>query len=1124
MSCPNKNSKEWKEILEEVNGNEELAMEEWTRRFGDEESLNAESVSDESEGEAVEDAIEDVVDEDTNNFSKIISKLRIHVENKIQLLERTEITLKSEKLQELKNLRKLMEALPELESINQFVTYSYEQALEAEDYMKKTLEQIKKLPAREAIKRITALQDYANNYNILDEIDEADINEYFNKPISGVTERPEGDITAQEMLTYAIQTRNQIKNKVRTQGIPLMADFLLEYAPDSIEEYTKDQIESLQRRIDNVKRNPKLSDEKKAKRIAELEEQIEKEQNFTLDKKNLVNLLTAASSDQAIIDYLMSPLISSPDSALSLFAVAIKTEMEEARLKDMALQRKLVGAFNEYAKSASSTRDNPAKFNQGIYEILSLPIKGKDGQYERDVNGEIIYAKRASFVQKYDVSGFKMAEDKFWKDLGPRPTNVSDIGVYYDKIARWYNENKVPLSAEERQEIINDKKRELRKRLITQEEYNDWVETVVHTNRDGSVTYMRELTQPADKYISKNWKELYDENDNPKNPKGKYHQALVEAYLSQQDLIPESQRPGYLLPSVLKTTGERLIDDALKTGKTELQEAFVFTANDYEYLNSSLSGQDAVKTIPIRYVEPMDASKISLNLIRSVLLFSQSANNFDALNKIHGEIKLFKSLIGSRDVAMTNAKGKPILDAVAKKLGFEEFINQNSVNFSKLHLDAFIDMVVYGEFRKREELFGINIAKITDSLMSYSAHTTLALSGIKGIANNLQGNIQVAIEAASSEFFGMKDLLAGKKFYASNFVNFMRDFGKPIPESLVGRMIEEFDPMQGEFKDKYGKRVSATVANKLFSRDTLFFNLHAGEHEIQVSTLFSLMNREKVTDNESGEEITLLEAYKKYGVEEVFNKTNFTKKQKIQLQNRLHAINKRLHGVYNSFDQSILQRYAMGRLVVMYRKYLVPAYKRRFKKKGMDQELGTPTEGYYRTFWDTMVRDMRDYQFNIIKNWESYSPFEKAQIRRFAAEMAFIVTLTALVMLLKSMADDDDEEEMKNSVIYNHLMYQALRLQSETKQYLPGPGFKDIWRIVKSPTAVITSVDKTVKFINQAFVSMYDADERYYKRDTGAWKKGDNKTWAYFLKMMGLTGYDFNPEEAVKGFQSTFNR
>jgi hypothetical protein len=188
----------------------------------------------------------------------------------------------------------------------------------------------------------------------------------------------------------------------------------------------------------------------------------------------------------------------------------------------------------------------------------------------------------------------------------------------------------------------------------------------------------------------------------------------------------------------------------------------------------------------------------------------------------------------------------------------------------------------------------------------------------------------------------------------------------------------------------------------------------------------------------------------------------------------------------------------------------------------MDQELGSFTEGYYRTFWNTVIQDLRNYEFDIRKNWANYSAFEKAQIRRFLAEIAFIVSSTALVMILKSMADDDDEEEMKKSAIYNHLLYQAIRMQSETKQYLPLYGARDMWRIVKSPSAVITSVDKTTKFINQAFVSIYDADERYYKRATGQWEKGDNKTWAYFLKMMGLNGYDFNPAEAVKGFESTF--
>jgi hypothetical protein len=41
----------------------------------------------------------------------------------------------------------------------------------------------------------------------------------------------------------------------------------------------------------------------------------------------------------------------------------------------------------------------------------------------------------------------------------------------------------------------------------------------------------------------------------------------------------------------------------------------------------------------------------------------------------------------------------------------------------------------------------------------------LAIFRLKGVSNNLQGNIQVMIEAASGEFFSIKDLAKGKKDY-----------------------------------------------------------------------------------------------------------------------------------------------------------------------------------------------------------------------------------------------------------------------------------------------------------------------------------------------------------------------
>jgi hypothetical protein len=420
----------------------------------------------------------------------------------------------------------------------------------------------------------------------------------------------------------------------------------------------------------------------------------------------------------------------------------------------------------------------------------------------------------------------------------------------------------------------------------------------------------------------------------------------------------------------------------------------------------------------------------------------------------------------------------------------------------------------------RSDVLGLSATKITNSIMGFAALTTIAADLMKGIANNLQGNIQVAIEAASSEFFSVKDLIKGKNFYMKSVPGFISDFGKFTSQSLGGKLFDLYDPIQGEFVDQYGKMVTASVANKMFRVDTLFWNQHIGEHEVQTSTLFALLNATRVIDNENGEEITLLDAYQKYGVEEIYNKTDFTDNKRVDLMNRLHALNKRLHGIYNSFDKSTLQRYALGRLAFMYRKYLIPAYTRRFKNLGFDEELGAQTEGYYRKFWNLYLKNLVTLKTSLIKNWADMSPFERAQIRRTIAEASFIIAFTALAMILKAMVDDDDDELKKNWA-YNFVLYEAIRMRSETSQYVPVYGLRDVYRTFKSPSAATSSIDRAIKFVDQFFVQSWDPEKAVYQRRTGIWEKGDNKSWAYFLKLMGITGYTLSPDQAIKSFESS---
>jgi hypothetical protein len=531
--------------------------------------------------------------------------------------------------------------------------------------------------------------------------------------------------------------------------------------------------------------------------------------------------------------------------------------------------------------------------------------------------------------------------------------------------------------------------------------------------------------------------------------------------------------------------------------------------------NLSNLADEGAKFIPVYYTQDMDADEVSLDLIRSVELYSQMANKYEAVNNISAETSLFKSIIGDREVAETNSKGVAVLDALANKLGIKSNIKKQGEANSKRHVDAFINMQLYNEMQNAEILGDYSMGKLTNLALSYSAITSIAADLLKGVANNLQGNIQLIIEANSSEFFSRKDLRKGKLYYAKNLTSFLSDFGKPTAESLVGNLVNHYDAMQGNYKDQYGKNVSGSVFAKLMRTDTLFFNQHFGEHEIQVSAMFALMEATKVTDTNTGEIISLLEAYTKYGLEEIEKNTDFTNKKKLDLQDRIHAISKKLHGVYNDFDKGTAQRYSVGRLAIMYRKHLLPGYKRRWGRLKVDQELGAVTEGYYMTFYNTMLKDLAKLKLNMMQNWSTYTPFEKAQIKRVMAETVIIFGTTAFIMLLMHAFGDDDDE--KKGYAYNFMLYELSRMQSETASYISP---RDAYRTVKSPSAMVSTIERMTKFIDQFFLT-WDPDKLNYKRKEGVWNKGDNKSWAYFLKLIGFSGYNFTPEAAVKSFKAT---
>jgi hypothetical protein len=1102
LGCPIKTSKQWIALLEKHNGNEEKAYEEWY------DPKNGYILNDEIN--YIPEELEALKPEDKkDDISKMVDDVRVYLRKQLDSLRKQKIPNQTYKEKKQENLIKEFEVLDGIDAITMFIKNTYEESQKIYKRMQAVINKVDDgTPEfkKNLIKELTAINTYVNGYNILDEISKKDIYDYFS---SESNETQEGDTKSiKKMLKETIELRDSVKQKYIQNGIPLMASFLLNYKSIGIDKQVEVEVEGLKKRLIAEKNSAKPN----IKEIERLSNRILKFQSFTLTQESMEDLLKFASEDESLLDFWFNPMISSKDASLGLFAKVIKAELEGARMKDNAILDIAGKEFDKYRASQSASRNNIAKFNEGIYEDLV--------EYKKDDKGKTVPVTRKAFVQKYDMNKYQAAQRAAWRGpvLSDNPTREelkarADFDANKKTImAEWYAKNAQKKSDEEIDKIIAEKEQLKNSGVLTEKEYNDWYKSVLLIKKDGTKIYMKEFSEPSSDYINPNWEALYDKNGKPKNAKGEYHQYLLNLYLNAQEKLPDAQKKGYVLPSIHKQDKERR--DFKELVKDKFKDATSIRADDTRFGIADFSEGDK-KFLPVYFTQDMDADEVSVDLVRSVLLFSQMANRYEALNRIEPEINLFKVIIGDRDVAETNAKGVAKLDAFANKLGITSFIKKQGESYSQQHVDAFIDMIVFNETLKAQELFGFSGTKITDGLMGYSALTSIAADLLKGVANNLQGNIQLIIEANSAEFFSRKDLRVGKLYYAKHLTGFLSDFGKTTPESLVGQLVRLYDPMQGNFKDQYGKNISPSAFAKLMRTDTLFFNQHFGEHEIQVSSMFALMSATKVKDNTTGQEISLLDAYTKYGIADIEKNTDFTNSQKIDLQNRLHAISKKLHGVYNEFDKGTAQRYALGRLVLMYRKHLIPGYKRRWGTLKTDQELGSTVEGYYITFYNTMLKDLAKMKFNVMKNWTTYTPFEKAQIKRTLAEAAIILGTSALILMLTKMFAGDDDDE--NSYAYNFMLYEITRMNSETASYISP---QDAYRTIKSPTAMVSSIERMTKFINQ-FLFTWDPEKLTYQRKEGVWNKGDNKSWAYFLKLIGLSGYNFSPEAAVKSFNAT---
>lgn len=727
------------------------------------------------------------------------------------------------------------------------------------------------------------------------------------------------------------------------------------------------------------------------------------------------DLVKMADEDISFFDRWLDSMADSSDYMLKVMDQAVKKSKEQARLRTIDVMKQLQAATIKLEKAG---------------------IKNTDWMFERDSKGNL----SGNYISEINQALFKEKVREMFKSLnekyGKNPVG-EDAEKYKKERQAWFDAN---------MEIVNGKK-------------------VPKMSIYGNKQYQR---------LNAAQKEYYDTVMNIKSQLDSYlpekYTTLTNAVKIRKDLL-ERVKSSDGVKSGVKQIWEGIKDEFIRrTDDADFGDRA--TVKDFE--------GNEVQTLPIYFTkmkEGESANDLSTDIVSTLTAYAAMANDFDEMNKVIDVLELGRDLLRERQITQTQG-GKPLVEkfkAVGRKVEGKLTKEGEATRFIQ-RLNDFFEMQVYGRYMADEGTFGktnIDKGKVANFVNRVTSMNNLALNVLSGISNVATGTVMMRIESFVGEFYNEKNTITADRVYGQSLPEYLAEIGSRVKTSKLALWDELFNVMQEYEQDVREVNFDRkSWFSRMFNTSTLFFMNNAGEHWMQNRTSLALADAYKMKAP-NGKIVSLWDAMevvpidknnKKAGaklqLKQGYTKADgsaFTQDDIIKFSRKSAAINQRMHGIYNKADRSAVQRLAIGRMGMMFRKWIKPSLNRRFKSATYNYDLDAWTEGYYRTsgrFLLQLVRDLRETQFNLAARWDELTPTEKANIGRALTETGHFLAVMAIIGLIE-WSDDKDRPWLVRMA-----EYQARRLYSELGTMIPDKSmFTEGLRIIKSPAAGINTIE-----------------------------------------------------------------
>lgn len=641
------------------------------------------------------------------------------------------------------------------------------------------------------------------------------------------------------------------------------------------------------------------------------------------------------------------------------------------------------------------------------------------------------------------------------------------------------------------------------------------------------------IREPNNDYLNPRWEYIQD------TPELKqYYDTMLDAFKRFDDMRPMNMRMGedigidgykrYRLPALRESKMERFteaegISEKAQSLWVNVKEEFQIQPDDVEfgetkentnirYAKEGIDGE-IDKHIPVFFTPgSIELSDQSFDLSTIMLHNAMTSINYRHKSEQLPLLRAMEYQMGERSVERATGSMR-----IIKRLSGEPSTMEGEQTNSYELFKALMDREMYGQKIKKEPL-----AKAANTIMSVVSLNFLAGNVLASSANLAKGQIDQLMEAAAGRRFNLTQYVRDAHTEYLKYVADMstiRDIGTNRRTSRVNKILEYFDALN-EFRGPEYDFSRNRVWKHMASNNTLHGLNSMAEHFLQgTASIAYLMNVPVVNENgeyinsegevvESKDEgMSLYEAMDTTGEDMVVNADHIMFKDEVRafdettqnmVQTDMREAMRIMHGAYSSQNMADAQRYILGRMGFMMRKWIIPGIQRRYGYDPINNVVAAfqrgkkgeraPTEynpesyeneqAYYVTTINFLTRLTRDIVRTIRgleRDSKPLSPMEKENLRKMATEVTAFIVLVAFQGIAQGLIEDSDEDDPMRGM-YHFMAYETMRLQTELLFYT-NPN--EALRIMQHPAATVGLLEDTAELATQMMPwNMTDRYER----------------------------------------------